>query len=38
MVDVWLSIDAGHVAERDDEGEEEREDEGTDPNGFIRWH
>jgi hypothetical protein len=38
MVDVWLPVDARHVAERDDEEKEEREDERTDPNGPIRWH
>ncbi len=38
MVDVRLSVEAGHVAQRDDDGEEDREDEGSDPNGLVRWH
>jgi hypothetical protein len=38
MMDVRLPVDARHVAERNDDGEEDREDEGPDPNGSIRWH
>jgi hypothetical protein len=38
VVDVRLRVEAGHLAERDDGGEEDREDEGTDPNDPIRWH
>ena len=38
VVDVRLRVEAGDVAKRHHDREEDREDEGRDPNDPIRWH